>query len=488
MNNTIYIADTCGLREENARKELHAILQADSRNRLLILASVREELERQVREKNEQESADALHFLQQEYLSIIFLPESDNYPKESVADNEILYFCYTHRQNPIILYTQDGPLTQTILQLLPHVQVRRSEDLCMITKPEPLHQQWDELLLPYSSIFCTAAAINSAARNGSDKFLFSGGKVILSVLSLPGLTLQAHESIQKYRQHLTWVSPANHNITECEELSIRLLTHRHKNKMVLLLLAEEEDTSSYLRHGQCLPCSQNRGFAVAALSKGGTIRILAPSPRQPKELSPAESSKEETNTPPPIKESNSPTGKKNSANAPVSTGTQKEKSQQEKQKPTETKQPALSAQKQLLKEYILKKKTMTAAGNMMATNPALVYFGIYYSLTEAPEKLNAVCSSLEKRGLSAPAKNFEVYVSNIIPKKKNALLQHLKDIRIQLGVKKLLKVSKELNKVQATMDKLLALENKGAEIAPFIHSLIETAMNYGAPAPKNAQE
>lgn len=526
MNHTIYIADTCTLRKANAREALHRALYADADRRLLILASVREELERQVREQKKPEAAAALTFLQQEYLRVIHLPESDDYPKGAVADNEILYYCYTHKNVKIVLYTQDSDLTNSILTLCPHVQVQKSSGARLTTVAETFKQQYDTLLQPFCRVFCTAAALNLAADNGVDRFLLPSKKIILSKVSLCGLTLNGHEALQAHEKHVTLVSPADAAVTEIDELSIRVLTHRHIDKAVLLLLAEDEDSKPYLRNGQHLPCSRNGGFAVAVLGKDGTIRILAPAPalsaqpaaqtkaakaeppqsKQPKQPQKAvKQTKEQAKVPTPTpqqvtaKQTPAATNKPNMAVQPQPPSA---KEAAAPMKPTtnitqphpvtKVKEPkpaaALlpTADKLTIEEKFKQCKNIAPIANLVENNDFSIAYGIELCLKEYPQFFHRLVHSLTTRGKRFPQDCFRFCVFYMAVQNRNVLEEKLKETTFFNSIKNILKSTNYSSSCIDTSRRLQLLisQYKDTPSEPKLQELLELAYANGAPIPR----
>lgn len=481
MNNTIYIADTCTLRKANAREALHKALHADADRRLLILASVREELERQLREKKEPEAAAALTFLQQEYLRVIHLPESDDYPKGAVADNEILYYCYTHKSGKIVLYTQDTDLTNSILALCPHVQVQKSSGTRLSTVAETFKQQYDTLLQPFCCVFCTAAALNLAADNGADRFLLPCKKIILSKVSLCGLTLNGHEALQAHEKQVALVSPVDAEVTEIDELTIRALTHRHKDKTVLLLLAEEEDSTPYLRNGQLLPCSRNNGFAVAVLCKDGSIRITAPAPN-PQQNAPKTPAATSAGTP-------APQSKKAVA-VPQPKDTAKEqkpitKPQPPKQNNTAAAPTTIDFKKAIQEKFEICKK-ITAVSNLVAENEKTISYGIKLCITKYPDLFPQLIHSLVNKKKTFPHDCFNICVTAYLLQDKENLETKLKNGNISKALKELVQHSVYTEKNLTAVTQLLGLikKAKGTPKETKLQELLKLAYAKGAPAPQ----
>lgn len=533
MNNTIYIADTCTLRMANARKALHKALHADADRRLLILASVRAELERQATEENKpkdiEEATAALTFLQQEYLHVIHLPESDDYPKGVRADNEILYYCYTHRNGKIILYTEDEDLTNSVLALCPHVQVlKKSKGTRFTPVPETFKQQYDTLLQPFCCIFCTAAALNLAADNGADRFLLPGKKIILSKVSLCGLTLNGHEALREHEKHVTLVNPAGAEVTEFEELSIRVLTHRHIDKTVLLLLAEDEDSKPYLRNGQFLPCSENNGFAVAALCKNGHLRILAPAPtipvkpsaqekaakaepKQPKQQQKEKAVKQPTaqqKAPTPTPLQVPPTQPKQ---APAVTDTPKvpalpqPPAAKEEVLPWDTityitKQPLVTKVtepkpaaevlsddvKRTIEEKFKQCKNIAPIANLVVDNDFTIAYGIEHCLKEHPQFFHRLVLSLTSRGKKFPQECFKICVFHMAVQNRTVLEEKLKEAPFFSALKNILKNTNYSSASTQTARRLqlLIIQYKDTPAAPKLQELLELAYANGAPIPR----
>lgn len=528
MNNTIYIADTCTLRKANAREALHKALHADADRRLLILASVREELERQVREQKEPEAAAALSFLQQEYQHIIHLPESDDYPKGAVADNEILYYCYTHKNGKIVLYTQDTDLTNSVLALCPHVQVQKSKGACFSTVPETFKQQYDTLLQPFCCIFCTAAALNLAADNGADRFLLPCKKIILSKVSLCGLTLNGHEALQAHEKHVLLVNPADAEVTEINELTIRALTHRHKDKTALLLLAEDEDSKPYLRNGQLLPCSRNNGFAVAVLCKDGSIRILAPAPTLPvKPAAQAKAAQAEPKQPKQQQKEKAVKQPTAQQKAPTPTPLQVPATQP-KQAPAATDKPKVPAlpQPPAAKEEVLPRNTTTyitkqplvtkvtepkpaaevlpddakrtieekfkqckniaPIANLVEDNDFTIAYGIEHCLQEHPQFFHRLVLSLTSRGKKFPQECFKICVFHMAVQNRTVLEEKLKEASFFNTLKNILKNTNYSSASAQTARRLqlLILQYKDTPSEPKLQELLELAYANGAPIPR----
>lgn len=466
MNNTIYIADTCTLRKANAREALHKALHADADRRLLILASVRAELERQATEQNEPdtiaEATAALNFLREEYTHIIHEPQSDGYPDNCNADNEILYYCFTHKKDKIVLYTQDGDLSQAALHLCSHVKVLKSASTYFVTIPETFKQQYEDLLAPYSRVFCTAEAANLAAENGVDRFLFPCDKVAISKLSLCKLTLNAHESTSEYEKHITWFSPsAECDISETDELTIRLLTHCYRNKMVLLLLAEDEDSTPYLNSGQFLSCSRNRGFAIAVLSKDGNVSLLSPSPKQPKE---------ESLTPPQKDEA---------------------KEQAPKQKAQANEISAEDAEDMNAVKQFIEDSKIGKAHKLMEKSDELLWRGINYCQRniKRTQQLYNLIELVKASGKKVPSACFIAYVFNILnqkAKKEEHLQKRLEHDVTSKSIQKIIEISEvPLRKHEAAIEKLKELQHEnGAAVGKLIQKILDSVSSHNSTAQK----
>lgn len=460
MNPTLYLADTCSLRDGEMRAywESEFFTQDDGR-KLTIPCTVRCELERQkTLPEHQAEAYAALDFLKKHAEHVIHLPEQAGFVKGSVADREIFYLCALRQEGEVVLYSADKKLADAVQLMNPQVKV------CCLQKKKvmPLVSRWRKVYTQLTERYCfylTAACVNSASfaalMSQPDIVPLFRGKMFLSTASLPLLKERGKAVLEMLE--LQGFAPeqlvsGSIRATEKNDLIARLLTHSGKTP-ALVLLGEEDTLSDYTELSRIpLAALDHKGYTVAVLKGNGRLSI--------QQLA-------EPETP--------------EAPAPAPKPAPKVAAAAEAQK---GKTPAAEVDaKEQIRQWVLA-GNIKKAGARMAENEELKIHGLYTCFREDIGKLPAILNSLTQRKQTLPAACFAAYVSNCLPMKAEELNKHLGDKAIVTALKRLIAGSGTLQGYKSTIRILQERMNVADEATrKVLQMLIDCAAEHGAPAP-----
>lgn len=461
MYPTLYLADTCSLRDADMRLFWKQNFFTQPDRKLTILCTVRYELERQrLQPEHQQEAQGALDFLNKNSANVIYLPEHAGFTKGSVADREIFYHCALRQKGQTILYTADKKLAEAVLLINPLVEV------CYMHKGKltPVTSRWSKVCTKLTEKYCfylTAACVNSPAfaalmQQPGIAPLFRG-KMILSTASLPLLTEQGKAMLQELElQGLAPFLLAQGRICveEKDELIARLLTHNGKRPAVVLL-ADEDTLSDYTELSRIpLPALAHTGYTVGVLKGNGRISMQ-------QELDPVDDA--------PMPE---PTPRQETEPLPPA------------EPKTQEQQPAPAVpEKEQVRQWVLG-GNIKKAGAMIANNEALMLHAVYTCFREDSGRLPSILNSLSQRKKLLPAKCFAAYVGTFLPTSADELNNHFKDKVFISALKRLISGSVSLKECKTAMDTLQRRMNQADEpTRAVLQMLIKCAVANGAPEP-----
>lgn len=457
MQPTLYLADTCSLRDAAMRAFWERDFFPTADKKLTILATVQSELERQAAE-HESEAQDALDFIKQHKEHLLFLPELTGFPKGSVADRELFYHCAVHQERALVVYTADKKLAEAVMLLNPTAEV------CCMKQGRllPLVSRWLNVYRRLTEQYCiylTAACVNSPAfaalmRQADIAPLFRG-KMILSTASLPLLREEGKALMQELEMQgrAPYLLVQGHVcVTEKDELTARLLTHSGKHP-ALVMLAEQDTLSDYTELSRIpLPALGHKGYRVAVLKGNGRISMQQ-EPAEPKEAkAPAEPSAPAA-----------PAAPQAPAAAPV---------------------PPASAisPKDQVRQYILTKNTKKV-GDLIQNEAFLIRYAVNTCFQEKPDMLPSVIQSLSQRKKKLPAKCFAAFASTYVPTQAAKLNTYFRDKSFVSAIKRLITGSEPLTGCQSAMDALAKRLNQADEpTRKVLSELIKCAQANGAPS------
>lgn len=456
MQPTLYLADTCSLSNAAMRDywEHHFFSQHD--RTLSVLFTVMSELKH--RATTHPQAQAALAFLETHASAVEILPEQDGYPAGSVADCEIVYYCALWKDRSIVLYTEDQALTSAVRRVNPLAEVYRFPQSELPSTASPWYSVYRGVADNYD-VFLTAACVNSPAfakvMEEQDMAPLFRGKMILSTTSLPLLNEQGREILRRLEQRL--LAPVLRLqgricMTEREELSLRLLTHKG-SPAAMLWLGETEESGSYLEQSQMqFSALDHKGYIVAILRDNGSLDVL-----QTEQAAPTE-----------------PTVPDTSADIPAPQPT------------VVAPEPAPAAalsEKEQIRQWILA-GNIKKAGDKIAGNDDLMRHAVNTCFREDLRKLPSILQSLTQRKKTLPARCFAAYVSTFLPISAKELNQHFTEKSFVTALKRLIAMSASLNECQSAMDTLqkrLKLADEPTQ--KVLQTLINEAVKHGAPAP-----
>lgn len=464
MTPTLYLADTCSLRDGEMRAywEREFFTQGDER-KLTIPCTVRCELERQkALPEHQAEAQAALDFLKKHAERVIHLPEQSGFVKGSVADREIFYLCALRQECDVVLYSADKKLTEAVQLMNPQVKV------CCLQKKKvmPLGSLWRKVYTQLTERYCfylTAACVNSASfaalMNQPDIVPLFRGKMFLSSASLPLLKERGKAVLEMLE--LQGLAPeqlvsGSIRATEKNDLLARLLTHSGKTP-ALVLLGEGDTLSDYTELSRIpLTALGHKGYTVAVLKGNGRISLQQPEPAEP----------EAPKAPAPAPKQAAPAPKVAAAQA------QKGKS------------PAAEMDaKEQVRQWVLA-GNIKKAGARMAENEELKMHALYTCFREDISKLPALLNSLTQRKQTLPAACFAAYVSNGLPTKAEELRKQLGDKSLVTALKRLIAGTGTLQRYKSTIRILQERMNVADESTrKVLQMLIDCAAEHGAPVP-----
>lgn len=469
MNPTLYLADTCSLRDGKMREywENEFFAQADER-KLTIPCTVRCELERQkTQPKHQAEAQAALDFLKKHAERVIHLPEQSGFVKGSVADREIFYLCALRQECDVVLYSADMNLAEAVQLMNPRVKV------CCLQKEKvmPRVSCWRKVYTQLTERYCfylTAACVNGASfaslMKQPDIAALFRGKMFLSSASLPLLNERGMAVLEMLE--LQGLAPerlvsGSIRATEQNDLIARLLTHSGKTP-ALVLLGEEDTLSDYTELSRIpLKALEHRGYTVAVLKGNGRIFMQQSQPSEP----------EVPKAPAPAPKQAAP------ATQPAPKVATPAAAQKEKAPTAE-----LDAKEQL-RQWVLA-GNIKKAGARMAENGELKIHGLYTCFREDISKLPAILNSLTQRKQTLPASCFADYIGIALPTTAAELNKHLADKAIVTALKHLMVLSAPLNECRSATDTLRKCLNAADESTRnVLQKLIDCAVELGAPAP-----
>lgn len=480
MAPTLYLADTCSLRDGEMRAywEREFFTQADER-KLTILCTVRCELERQkTLPEHQAEAQAALDFLKKHAERVVQLSEQAGFVKGSVADREIFYHCALHQEGDVVLYSADKKLSEAVQLMNPRVMV------CCLQKKavKPLVSRWRKVyaqLTERYSFYLTAACVNGASfaalMNQPDIAPLFRGKMFLSTASLSllkesgkgvlaGLELQGLAPTQLVAGSIC--------ATEKNDLIARLLTHSGKTR-ALVLLGEEDTLSDYTEMSRIpLTALGHKGYTVAVLKGNGRIFM-----QQTEKSSPAEPQASAAPAEPPAPQPAAPPAPP----APVTAAAPEPAAVP--QSKTTTQPAPTSSDKDDVRRWVLA-GNIKKAGEKMVGNEELMRHAVNTCFRMDTKRLPSILQSLAQRKQKLPATCFAAYASTFLPKTANELNQHFKDKSFVTALKRLIAISAPLNECQSAVDTLqkrLKLADEPTQ--KVLQTLIKHAVGHGAPAP-----
>lgn len=504
MNNTIYIADTCALRNPAIRRHWEQKFADDCNFKLNIPYSVLAELSKQTSKA----AKDALRFIEEHEKQMVRMPRSNTLPNIEAADNEIFYYCFIRQDLDIVLYTEGKGLKKAIKEVQPSV-----------TLWEDKEEEAETPQLPHDfakryNIFLTAACVNSAAFpifvKKADSL--SQENTFLSQSSLPLITengMQAIQSMEQFGAALTLLHAGRIAVGETDEILAYLLSYAAE-KPFLLILGEKENATIFRRFcNVTFSALKNPGFGLARLRNDGTLYLIAEAPQaEPAEQSkndkeePKQSSSEQT------KQESSTTGKTKvlippAANAPVPLSkkavaapqpkdTAKEKKPITKPQPPKQNNTAAAPTtidfKKAIQEKFESCKKITAVSNLVAENEKTISYGIKLCITKYPDLFPQLIHSLVNKKKSFPHDCFNICVTAYLLQDKENLETKLKNGNISKALKELVQHSVYTEKNLTAVTQLLGLikKAKGTPKETKLQELLKLAYANGAPAPQQA--
>lgn len=459
MQPTLYLADTCSLRDAAMRAFWERDFFPTADKKLTILATVQSELERQAAE-HESEAQDALDFLKRHKEHALFLPELTGFPKGSVADRELFYHCAVHQERALVVYTADKKLAEAVMLLNPTAEVCCMKQGRLI----PIVSRWLNVYRRLTEQYCiylTAACVNSPAfaalmRQADIAPLFRG-KMILSTASLPLLSEQGKALMQELEMQgrAPYLLVQGHVcVTEKDELTARLLTHSGKHP-ALVMLAGQDTLSDYTELSRLpLPALGHKGYRVAVLKGNGRISMQQ-EPDEPKE--PAEPKAPAVPAAPPA-----PPAPQAPSAAPTPPA------------------PAVTPKEQV-RRYLLVKNTKKV-GDLIQNEPSLIRYAVNTCFQEKPDMLPSVIHSLSQRKKKLPAKCFAAFAGTYVPTKAAKLNTYFRDKSFVSAIKRLITGSEPLTACQSAMDALAKRLSQADEpTKKVLTELIKCAQANGAP-------
>lgn len=459
MSDTLYLADTCSLSNVAMRDywEHHFFTQPD--RRLSILFTVMCELKR--RAVNHQPAQAALSFLEAHASAVEVLPEQNGYPAGSVADCEIVYHCALWKDRSIVLYTEDQDLTAAVKRVNPQTEVYRHPQSELPSTASPWYSVYVGVADNYE-IYLTAACVNSPVfamvmEEQGMAPLFRG-KMMLSTTSLPLLNEQGREILRRLEQRqLAPILRLQGRIcvTEREELSLRLLTHKG-SPAAMLWLGETEEVGSYLEQSQMqFSALHHKGYTVAILRDNGSLDVL--------QQSTAAASKTES--------------------VHVVVKEEKKETAAEKEEPTEL---TTEEKKKRLRDWLLQ-GAFKQIEQMLKANPKLIQHAVNTCLDEKISHLSKLLECLQKNEQQVPAKCITHYITQCLPPDKAKLKTHLMQPDLQKSIRKMMKKSRPAaDKHEANIEKLQQLRQllTGAAVSRVQNLIDLLRLDSGSPQEK----
>lgn len=411
MHPTLYLADTCSLRNAYTRSSWERDFFPKPDFKLTILFTVRCELELQ---KKGKEAKAALEFMKEHADRFILLPEQDGYAAGSAADREIFYHCALRQNADIVLFTEDKKLAADLLDFNPIARIHRTLKTTMVLVVSSWRKIYAQLAKRHV-IYLTAGCVNSPTFTSIMKqrdiaALFCGG-MVLSTASLPLLSEEGRAILRKLEeQELAPVLRGQGRIfiSEKDELLARLQTHSG-TRPAMLWLGEKEQADDYLELSRKERKSlKHIGYAVAVLRGNGRLEILqeVEEPTQQEEIPTAPAKAEKMELPPaPAEPHHSPAPQQPSPLAPENT---------------------VKALKAPVRDLIISGKIAKAA-SLIRGRKTLKVHAVNTCLTEKPDMLHRMVTSLHDHGESIPSACLVTYVCYVLPKTAEELKQHFQD-------------------------------------------------------------
>lgn len=501
MNNTIYIADTCALRNPAIRRHWEQKFADDCNFKLNIPYSVFAELSKQ----KSKAAKDALRFIEEHEKQMIRMPRSNTLPNIEAADNEIFYYCFIRQDLDIVLYTEDKGLKKAIKEVQPSV-----------TLWEDKEEEAETPQLPHDfaeryNIFLTAACVNSAAFpifvKKADSL--SQENTFLSQSSLPLITengMQAIQSMEQFGAALTLLHAGRIAVGETDEILAYLLSYAAE-KPFLLILGEKENATIFRRFcNVTFSALKNPGFGLARLRNDGTLYLIAEAPQaKPAEQSkndkeePKQSSSEQT------KQESSTTGKTKvlippAANAPVPLSKKAAavplpkdtaKEQAPKQKAQANEISAEDAEDMNAVKQFIEDSKIGKAHKLMEKSDELLWRGINYCQRniKRTQQLYNLIELVKASGKKVPSACFIAYVFNILnqkAKKEEHLQKRLEHDVTSKSIQKIIEISEvPLRKHEAAIEKLKELQHEnGAAVGKLIQKILDSVSSHNSTAQK----
>lgn len=419
MQPTLYLADTCSLRDAETRAHWERIISEQPDFCLTILFTVMSELRNQT---SFPDARAALAFLEEHAEHVILLPEEDGFPAKPkpAADREIVYYCALRQDQEVIVYTEDQGLTSALTRINPLLEVRRVKN-GMVTSPSSSWVKRYATIAEHHIVYLTAACVNSSAFAAAMAQpgvapLFRG-RMILSTTSLPLLNEEGKAVLRKLEERQlapTLRVQGRLCISERDELMARLLTHSG-NPGAMLWLGEGDAPDDYLDMSkmQFSALNHSKGYAVAVLKGNGRLYVLQ---SQATEAAPAPAVQTEQAKPTPPQADSIMT-----AAEPMKelTLTNAEK-------------------KQMLIAWVLKGDVKNA-GPLLQENHALIYDAVKVCLDRHTDRLLTLLNSLSQRKLQVPHRAFTYYVDTYLLKDTEALKTHVNDADFQKVIRRMIK-------------------------------------------------
>lgn len=491
MSPTLYLADTCSLRDGEMRAywEREFFTQVDER-KLTIPCTVRCELERQkTLPEHQAEAYAALDFLKKHAEHVIHLPEQAGFVKGSVADREIFYLCALRQECDVVLYSADKNLADAVQLMNPQVKV------CCLQKKKvmPLVSRWRKVYTQLTERYCfylTAACVNGASFSSlmkqPDIAALFRGKMFLSSASLPLLNERGKAVLEMLE--LQGLAPeqlvsGSIRATEKNDLIARLLTHSGRTP-ALVLLGEEDTLSDYTELSRIpLKALEHKGYTVAVLKGNGRLSMQQPQTAEPEAPKPANPAPQPASKAP---ECVSPTTAEVQPESPVKedspTADSSPTPQSEQRKEEAVPAPVPNAKEQV-RQWLLEGK-ITKVGARIADDDSLKQYVVCTCFREAVNALLPILNSLRQRQKLLPAKCFAAYVSTFLPTTAEELNAHFADKSFVGAIKRLIKSSESLRECRPAMGTLLKRQKIADEpTRAVLQQLIQSAVANGALLP-----
>lgn len=495
MTPTLYLADTCSLRDGEMRAywESDFFTQDDGR-KLTIPCTVRCELERQkTLPEHQAEAYAALDFLKKHAEHVIHLPEQAGFVKGSVADREIFYLCALRQECDVVLYSSDKNLADAVQLMNPQVKV------CCLQKKTvmPLVSRWRKVYTQLTERYCfylTAACVNGASfaalmKQPAIAPLFRG-KMFLSTASLPLLNERGKavlEALEVQGLAPEQLVAGSIRVTEKNDLLARLLTHSGKTP-ALVLLGEEDTLSDYTELSRIpLAALDHKGYTVAVLKGNGRLSMQQPQPTEPETPKAPAPAPQQAAPAPKAPEYVSPPAAEVQPESQVKAGSHTADSshvtQSEQRKEEAVPSPVPHAKEQV-RQWLLEGK-ITKVGARIADDDSLKQYVICTCFREAVNELLPILNSLRQRQKLLPSKCFAAYVSTFLPTTAEELNAHFADKSFVGAIKRLIKSSESLRECRPAMGTLLKRQKIADEpTRAVLQQLIQSAVANGAPPPE----